>query len=81
MLELALIHSAHVSFGDVYLDHVIYKLQGPELLSKYIGSSEENVRNVFERCASDTVHIPRLENVHILTEWLSSEHVLLLHAS
>lgn len=27
----------------------IYPFQGPELLSKYIGVSEESVRNVFER--------------------------------
>ncbi|CAI4228258.1 unnamed protein product [Auanema sp. JU1783] len=32
----------------------VISIKGPELLSKYIGSSEENVRNVFERARSQT---------------------------
>ncbi|RCN41879.1 ATPase, AAA family, partial [Ancylostoma caninum] len=46
--------SANVSYDDVYPHLVIHKLQGPELLSKYIGSSEENVRNVFERARASS---------------------------
>lgn len=30
----------------------LFRLKGPELLSKYIGASEQAVRDVFQRCVS-----------------------------
>ncbi|KJH44166.1 ATPase, AAA family [Dictyocaulus viviparus] len=39
---LAKAAAAHSKYNSIFV-------KGPELLSKYIGSSEENVRNVFER--------------------------------
>uniref|UniRef100_A0A1I7XG55 ATPase_AAA_core domain-containing protein n=1 Tax=Heterorhabditis bacteriophora TaxID=37862 RepID=A0A1I7XG55_HETBA len=37
---------------QLLLEVIIWPFKGPELLSKYIGSSEENIRGVFERARS-----------------------------